>query len=75
MHLCDVQVGSSAVINSLAFPPLFSKRLRDIGFCEGERVECVSYALLRSPILYYIKGSFVALRRSDASRIGVRDEE
>lgn len=71
MQLCDVPVGKYALIDSLDFPPLFCKRLRDMGFCEGETVECVSYAIFHSPILYYIKGSFVALRRCDASRIGV----
>lgn len=74
MYLSDVPVGSQAVISSLDFSPLFSKRLRDVGFCEGDDVTCVRRALLSSPILYYTKGSFVALRKSDAGRIGVTNE-
>lgn len=74
MKLCDLPNGRFALIDSLDFTPIFAKRLRDLGFCEGERVECVATAMLHSPILYYIKGSFIALRRCDAARIGVSYE-
>lgn len=75
MQLCDISVGDIVVVKTLDFPPLLSKRLRDLGFGEEDRVECVRHALLSSPILYYTKGSFVALRKSDAMRVGVAYEQ
>lgn len=75
MQLCDIPVGDIVTVKKLDFPPLMSKRFRDLGFGEDDRVECVRRALLSSPILYYTKGSFVALRKSDAKRVGVTYEQ
>lgn len=74
MQLCDIPVGKNAEIISLDFSPLLTKRMRDLGFCEGEDVECIRRAMMSSPILYYAKGAYVALRKSDAKRIGVSYE-
>ena len=49
----------------------FGRRLRDMGFVKGERVICERKALFSSPILFCVKGSRVALRRSDAEKIEV----
>lgn len=75
MRLCDVSKGEQVIIQSLDFEPIYAKRLRDLGFCEGESVKCVRKALMSSPILYYTKGSYIALRKRDAKRIGVTYEQ
>ncbi len=75
MFLSDVKEGKSAVISGLNFNSEFKVRLRDMGFCEGERVCCIKKALLRSPILYCVKDSSIALRKIDAGRIEVSCDE
>ena len=42
-----------------------------MGFTAGERVECICRSAFGSPILYFAKGSAVALRKRDASRVAV----
>lgn len=75
MRLGDIKAGDNAKIISLDFTPLVKKRFRDLGFGEGDNVECVRLAALSSPILYFSKGAYVALRRSDANKIGVAHEQ
>ena len=75
MFLSDIKEGKYAVIRSLNFNGEFRVRLRDMGFCEGEKVRCLKRALLKSPILYRVKDSSIALRRVDAERIEVSCDE
>lgn len=75
MRLSDISVGDSVVVESLDFAPVVTKRFRDLGFCEGDRVESVRAAAMLSPVLYYTKGAYIAVRKSDASRIGVAYEQ
>lgn len=75
MFLSDIKEGKTAVISGLHFNSEFKVRLRDMGFCEGEKVSCIKKALLHSPILYRVKDSSIALRRVDAGRIEVSSDE
>lgn len=75
MFLSDIKEGRCAVISALNFNSEFKIRLRDMGFCEGEKVLCIKKALLHSPILYRVKDSNIALRRVDAKRIEVSTDE
>ena len=71
MFLSELRDNQSGVISSLNFDAAFARRLSDMGFCRGERVTRVRAAVFGSPILYEAKGSTVALRKCDASRIEV----
>lgn len=71
MFLSDLSENQFGVISDYSFERSFESRLKDMGFCKGEKVKCVKKAALHSPILYYVKGANVALRKSDACRIEV----
>ena len=71
MLLCDLKENETGAIIRINLGGAFADRLRDMGFCEGERVECVRRAVLSSPILYRVKGSEIALRKTDAAAIEV----
>lgn len=75
MLMSDMRAGDSGVISTISHTPQFAKRLRDMGFCEGESVSCVRIAVFSSPILYCVKDSFVAIRRKDADKVGVSLEQ
>ena len=48
------------------------RRLDDLGVIEGTRVQCLRVCPLGDPKLYLLRGTALALRNSDASRIEVR---
>lgn len=71
MLMCELKQGQSGVIERLDLHRNFAVRLRDMGFCEGERVVSVKKGLMPSPILYRVKGSEIAVRSTDAAKIEV----
>ncbi|MBQ7203058.1 MAG: ferrous iron transport protein A [Eubacterium sp.] len=71
MFLSELKDAQSGVISSINFSCGYARRLMDMGFCHGERVRCVCRSVFTSPILYYVKGSNIALRKCDADKIEV----
>ena len=71
MFLYELKEGQRAEISELFAEGEFSSRLRDMGFCEGEEIMCVKKAVFKSPVLYKVKGSLVALRKAEAEEIEV----
>ena len=51
------------------------KRLMEIGFITGSEIECVLQSPLGDPCAYLVKGSLIALRKEEASRIFVDCED
>lgn len=54
-------------------PPATLRRLVDLGFGVGERVEAVRRAPLGDPVVYRVAGYELALRRTESRLITVRD--
>lgn len=48
------------------------RRLMDLGFSEGEALECLLKSPLGDPTAYLVRGSVIALRSGDAAEIMVR---
>lgn len=71
MRLSELEEKQGAVILRLVAPRETAIHLRDRGFCEGERVLCLKKAVLGSPVLYFVKGTQMALRTADAAQIEV----
>jgi Fe2+ transport system protein FeoA len=71
MLLSEMKAGQTAKISDINIDTVFAGRLRDMGFTDNEQVRCIRCAVLSSPILYNVKGSSIALRKSDADLIGV----
>jgi len=73
--LRDCREGERAVIRRLVGTGSFRRRLMEMGFLPGTIVEIVKYAPLRDPIEFVVKGYHVSLRRDEAEKIILEDEE
>lgn len=63
--------GSAAQVGELFAQGPMRRRLRDLGFVPGARVECLGRSPLGDPAAYRVRGMVVALRRQDARLVGV----
>ncbi|MCC8073893.1 MAG: ferrous iron transport protein A [Clostridiales bacterium] len=70
MKLSDLKENQHATIITINSSKI-KRRLFDIGFVAGQRVECTNIGLGGTPIAYKICGSKIALRKKDADNIGV----
>ena len=71
MYLSELKTGESAVIIKVLGHGGFRRRILEMGFVQGQRVEAVLNAPLRDPIKYRIMGYEVSLRRSEAAMIEI----
>jgi ferrous iron transport protein A len=77
MRLSDLQKGVAAVVEQVhdahAADPI-ARRLRDLGFVPGEPLRVVAHGPWGAePLLVQIGSTRFALRRSEASRVSVRE--
>jgi ferrous iron transport protein A len=79
VRLSDLPKGASAVVERVddAHPDdLIAQRLRDLGFVAGERVKLVARGPVGAdPLLIQIGSTRFALRRAEAARVAVQQEE
>jgi Fe2+ transport system protein FeoA len=71
--LTELQPGSSAVIERLDASGAIGRRLIELGFVPGTPISVIRRAPLGDPIVFELRGSRLCLRRSEASRITVRE--
>jgi ferrous iron transport protein A len=71
MSLSDLNLNERCVISKLNLSGIMRRRLMDVGFLPGSIVECVLLSPSLNPKAYFVKGSVIALRNSDASLIEV----
>ena len=69
MRLSDLKTGESAVIVKVLGHGGFRRRIMEMGFVRGKRVEVVLNAPLKDPIDYRILNYNVSLRRSEAEMV------
>jgi ferrous iron transport protein A len=76
--VCDVSVplsslppGSRATIVDVDASTPEGHRLLDLGFLPETEIRVVRRAPLRDPIVFYLRGGQICLRRSEAARIRV----
>ena len=74
MRLSELKTGESAAIIKVAGHGGFRRRIVEMGFVRGQRVEVVLNAPLKDPIEYRVMGYDVSLRRSEAAMIEVLSE-
>lgn len=70
--LCSLKPGQRGKISSVRLFGNMRRRLFDIGLIEGTEVECVLKSISGEPTAYRIRGSLIALRFEDASKIFVK---
>lgn len=71
MYLCDMKVGSKAVVKKINANNNIKRRLLDIGLIEGTTIECVLKGPFNDPIAYLIRGAIIAIRKNDCNKIEV----
>lgn len=71
MKLGEVQTGQSAVVVKVLGHGGFRKRVVEMGFVKGKRVEVLLNAPLRDPVKYRVMGCEISLRRAEADMIEV----
>ena len=71
MRLSELKTGQSATILKVLGHGGFRRRIMEMGFVRGKRVDVLQNAPLRDPIKYKIMDYEVSLRRSEAAMIEV----
>lgn len=69
--LSDCVVGESARVQSLDMDASSRQRLLEMGLTLGARVEIIRFAPLGDPVEIKVRGYFLSLRKSEASKIRV----
>lgn len=75
MRLSELKSGESATILKVTGYGGFRRRIVEMGFIRGKRVEVILNAPLKDPIEYRIMGYDVSLRRSEAAMVIVLSDE
>lgn len=74
MKLANLKTGDSAIIIKVLGHGGFRKRIIEMGFIKGKKVEVLLNAPLQDPVKYKIMGYEVSLRHSEAEQIEVLSE-
>lgn len=75
MKLSELKTGESGVIVKVHGHGGFRKRIVEMGFIKGKKVEVILNAPLRDPVKYKIMDYEVSLRRAEAELVEVVNEE
>ena len=75
MRLSELKTGDEAVILKVTGHGGFRRRIMEMGFVRGQRVEVILNAPLKDPIEYRIMGYDISLRRSEAKMVEVLTDE
>ena len=71
MRLSELKPGESGIIIKTLGHGAFHKRMMEMGFVRGHRVDVMMAAPMHDPVKYKIMGYEVSLRRSEASLVEV----
>ena len=75
MKLSELKTGDKAYIVKVKGHGGFRKRIVEMGFIKGQRVDVLQSAPLQDPVKYRVMGYEVSLRRQEAEKIEVTDDE
>ena len=75
MTLNDIKVGQSGVITAVGGEGALRLRLLDMGLIPKTRVRVQKVAPMGDPIQIQIRGYELTIRREDAQRIELQEEE
>ncbi|MBR5506624.1 MAG: ferrous iron transport protein A [Clostridia bacterium] len=70
--LCDICVGERCFVDRVQTEDGMKRRLYDLGFVPGEKIECVIKSPLGDPKAYLVKNTLIALRCDDSKNIFVK---
>ncbi len=72
ISLFRLPAGRSGRVVSIDLPEDMRRRVLSLGLSAGTKVTCYAYAPCGNPGAYRIRGTTVALRKTDAERILIR---
>ena len=75
MNLSELKTGDKAYIVKVKGHGGFRKRIVEMGFIKGQRVDVLQSAPLQDPVKYRVMGYEVSLRRQEAEKIEVTDND
>ena len=70
-NLSELGVGDAATIEHVGGERAFRRRIMELGFVPGTRVELVAVAPLGDPLEFLVRGSSLSIRRADAAEVRV----
>ena len=70
-NLAELGVGDAATIEHVGGERAFRRRIMELGFVPGTRVELVGVAPLGDPLEFLVRGSSLSIRRADAAEVRV----
>jgi len=65
----ELKCGEKVTINSVNIQHPSAKRLLEVGFTPGQEIELVNKSVFNDPIAISVRGTVIALRKSDADCI------
>lgn len=68
-NLASLREGETARVTTLLHTGNIKRRLQDLGLVEGTNVRCIQKSPYGDPVAYGIRGTVIALRKEDASRV------
>ena len=71
MRLSELGIGQTGVIVRLYGDAQFRRRLEEMGFIKGQRIDALLTAPLQDPVKYKIMGYEVSLRRAEAQNVEI----
>lgn len=72
LKLSELSTGSFVRVVEIYAKGARRRRLMDLGFINGTKVEVVRRSLSGDPTAYHIRGATIALRKEEADLVGVR---
>lgn len=69
MNLAEIAKGLLVVVDQVGGDRAFRRRLMELGFVKGTRVELIGVAPLGDPMEFLVRGSSLSIRRAEAREI------
>ncbi len=71
MYLFELLPGECGIIRKVEGAGRTAKRLADIGFTKGTKIEAIQKSPLGDPVAYLVRGSVFALRRETSRHVRI----
>ena len=73
--LSNLKKGETCKIKNILAKDRIKQRLYDIGMIPGTTVKCLQNSMFGDPTAYLVRGTVIALRKQDSSKIFVIKNE
>ena len=69
--LSEMPIGTVGTVIENGLTGLTKRRLMDLGFIPGSKIEVLRKIPAGDPTAYYVRGTIIALRNNEASHISI----